>query len=54
MEIFSMRLKSQQHQHEAGNIQHEVGITTTSMKLEIFSMRLASQQHQHETGNLQH
>jgi hypothetical protein len=30
MEIFSTRLASQQHQHEAGNLQHEVGITTTS------------------------
>jgi hypothetical protein len=29
-EIFSTKLASQQHQHEAGNLQHEVGITTTS------------------------
>jgi hypothetical protein len=64
LEIFSTRLASQQHQHEAG-------ISTTSQrswkssalgwnhnnisaKLEIFSTRLASQQHQHEAGNLQH
>jgi hypothetical protein len=55
LEIFSTRLTSQQHQHEAGNLQHEVGITTTSTRswhlknintrLEIFSTRLASQQH---------
>jgi hypothetical protein len=37
LEIFSTRLASQQHQHETGNLQHEV----------------ASQQHQHEAGNLQ-
>jgi hypothetical protein len=58
LEIFSTRLASQQHQHEAGNIQHEAGITTTSarrkssargwhhnnisMRLEIFNTRLAS------------
>jgi hypothetical protein len=32
MEIFSTRLASQQHQHEAGNLQHEAGITTTSVR----------------------
>jgi hypothetical protein len=70
MEIFSTReMASQQHQHEAGNLD-KAGITTTSAgwkssargwhhnnintKLEIFNTRLASQQHQHEAGNLQH
>jgi hypothetical protein len=47
-------LASQQHQHEAGNLQHYAGITTTSTQLEIFSTKLASQQHQHEARNLQH
>jgi hypothetical protein len=32
MEIFSMKLASHQHQHEAGNLQHEVGISTTSAR----------------------
>jgi hypothetical protein len=30
VEIFSTKLASQQHQHEAGNLQHEAGISTTS------------------------
>jgi hypothetical protein len=30
MEIFSVKLASQQHQHKAGNLQHEAGISTTS------------------------
>jgi hypothetical protein len=64
LEIFSTKLASQQHQHEAG-------ISTTSgrswksstrgwhhnnisTKLENFSTRMASQQHQHKAGNLQH
>jgi hypothetical protein len=42
LEIFNTRLASQQHQHEAGNLQHEVGINNISTKLEIFSTRLAS------------
>jgi hypothetical protein len=65
MEIFSTRLASQQHQHEAGNLQHKVGINNINMRLEIFSTRLASttsarswkfsaqgwhQQHWHEVG----
>jgi hypothetical protein len=29
LELFSTELASQQHQHEAENLQHEVGITTT-------------------------
>jgi hypothetical protein len=29
LEIFSTRLASQQHQHEAGNLQHEASISTT-------------------------
>jgi hypothetical protein len=29
LEIFSMKLASQKHQHEARNIHHEDGITTT-------------------------
>jgi hypothetical protein len=32
LEIFSTKLVSQQHQHEAGNLQHEVGIKTTSTR----------------------
>jgi hypothetical protein len=36
-----MKLASYQHQHEAGNLQHEAGSTK-------------SQQHQHEAGNLQY
>jgi hypothetical protein len=32
MEIFKTRLASQQHQHEAGNLQHEAGISTTSTR----------------------
>jgi hypothetical protein len=32
LEIFSTRLASQQHQHEAGNLHHEAGITTTSAR----------------------
>jgi hypothetical protein len=32
LEIFSMRLESQQHQHEAGNIQQKFGITSTSTR----------------------
>jgi hypothetical protein len=64
LEIFSTKLASQQHQHEAGistrsarswksSAQgwHHNNISTT---LKIFSTRLASQQHQHEVGNLQH
>jgi hypothetical protein len=44
-----MRLASQQHQHKAGNLQHEAGINNNiSTKLKIFSTRMASQQHQHE------
>jgi predicted component of type VI protein secretion system len=43
-----MKLTSQQHQHEAGNLNN------ISTKLEIFNTRLTSQQHQHEVGNLQH
>jgi hypothetical protein len=58
LEIFSTRLAStttstrswkssargwhQQHQHEAGNLQHEAGINNINTKLEIFSTRLAS------------
>jgi hypothetical protein len=42
LEIFSMRLASQQHQHKVGNLQHEAGINKISMKLEILSMSLAS------------
>jgi hypothetical protein len=42
LKIFSTRLASQQHQHEAGNLQHEAGINNISTKLEIFSTRLAS------------
>jgi hypothetical protein len=64
-----MRLASKQHQHEAGNIQHEAGNNNINKKLEIFSARLAStisagswkssalgwhQQHQHEARNIQH
>jgi hypothetical protein len=65
-----MKLTSHQHQHEAENLQHEAGISTSTgswksstrgwhlnninTKLEIFNTRLASQQHQHEAGNLQH
>jgi hypothetical protein len=30
LEIYSTRLASQQHQHEAVNLQHEARITTTS------------------------
>jgi hypothetical protein len=29
LEIFSTKLASQQHQHKAGNIKHQVGISTT-------------------------
>jgi hypothetical protein len=29
MEIFNENLESQQHQNEAGNLQHKAGITTT-------------------------
>jgi hypothetical protein len=69
LEIFSMKLAFQQHQHKAGNLQHEASINSISTKLEIFSTRLTSttstrswkssalgwhQQHQHEAGNLQH
>jgi hypothetical protein len=32
LERFSTRLASQQHQHEARNIYHEAGITTTSTR----------------------
>jgi hypothetical protein len=32
LEIFSMKLASQQHQHEAGNLRHKVGISTTSAR----------------------
>jgi hypothetical protein len=39
---YSARGWHQQHQHEAGNLQHEAGINNISTKLEIFSMRLAS------------
>jgi hypothetical protein len=39
LEIFSTRQASQQHQHEAENLQHKAGISTTS---------------QHEARNLQH
>jgi hypothetical protein len=53
LEIFNTKLASQQHQHEAGNLQHEAGITTTSTQSWKYSA-LASQQHQHEAGNLQH
>jgi hypothetical protein len=38
LEIFSIRMASQQHQHEAGNLQHKADITTTST----------------QAGNLQH
>jgi hypothetical protein len=50
-------MESQQHQHEAGNYQHEVGISTTSSRrwhLNNISMKMESQQHQHEARNLQH
>jgi hypothetical protein len=30
LEIFSMKLASQQHRHKDGNLQHEVDISTTS------------------------
>jgi hypothetical protein len=65
-----MRLEPHQHQHEAENLQHKAGTTSTlacwksstqswhlnniSTKLEIFSTRLESQQHQHKAGNIQH
>jgi hypothetical protein len=42
LEIFSTKLASQQHQHRAGNLQHEASINKISTKLEIFSTRLAS------------
>jgi hypothetical protein len=32
MEIFSLKMESQKHQHEDGNIQHVAGITTTSTR----------------------
>jgi hypothetical protein len=32
LEIFSTRLASQQHEHEAGNLQDKAGITTTSTR----------------------
>jgi hypothetical protein len=32
LEIFNTKLASQQHQHEARNIQHEVRISTTSTR----------------------
>jgi hypothetical protein len=32
LEIFSTRLEPHQHQHEAGNIQHKAGISTTSTR----------------------
>jgi hypothetical protein len=32
LEIFNMRLASQKHKHEAGKLQNEVGITTTSAR----------------------
>jgi hypothetical protein len=32
LEIFSTKMASQQHQHEARNLQHEAGITTTSTR----------------------
>jgi hypothetical protein len=57
LEIFSTRMASQQHQHEAGNLQHEgstLGITTTSARSWKSSAQVWHQQHQHEAGNLQH
>jgi hypothetical protein len=42
LKIFSTRLASQQHYHEAGNIQHKDGINKINTKLEIFSTRLES------------
>jgi hypothetical protein len=33
LEIFNTRLASQQHQHEAGNLQRKAGITTTSARI---------------------
>jgi hypothetical protein len=39
-----MKLASQQHQHEAGNLQHEAGKSTTSTGWSWH------QQHQHEAG----
>jgi hypothetical protein len=39
LEIFSTRLASQQHQHEAGNLQHKDGITTTSTRSWKYSAR---------------
>jgi hypothetical protein len=57
LEIFSTKLASQQHQHEAGNLQHEAGISTTSTRswhLNNINTKLASQQHQHEAGNIRH
>jgi hypothetical protein len=55
LEIFSTRLASQQHQHEAGNLQHEVGITTTSAR----SWKSSARGWHHnninmKAGNLQH
>jgi hypothetical protein len=45
-----MRLASQQHQHEAGNLQHKAGITTTSTQSWKSSAQGWHQQHQHEAG----
>jgi hypothetical protein len=47
LEIFSTRLTSQQHQHEAGNIQHKDDITTTSVR----SWKYSTQGWHHNTIN---
>jgi hypothetical protein len=54
LEIFSTSFTSQQHQHEAINLQHDAGINNISMNMEIFNTRLASQQHHYEARNIQH
>jgi hypothetical protein len=62
LEIFSTKLASKQHQHEAGisttstrswkYLAQSWHLNNISTELEIFSTKLASQQHQHEAGNL--
>jgi hypothetical protein len=54
IEIFSTKLASQQHQHQAGNLQHEAGITTTSTRSWKSLARGWHQQHQHKAANIQH
>jgi hypothetical protein len=54
LEIFSMKLASQQHQHEAENLQHKAGISTTSTRSWKSSALGWNHNNINTAGNIQH